>query len=270
MEWRNIYRGMLMGASDVVPGVSGGTIAVVLGIYDRLIEAVNGFFSKDFKKHLLFLVPLGIGILTAVFLLANIIEWFFEYYPKQTQFAFLGLIVGVLPFLFHQANAKNTFRVQHIILIVAGGIIVGSMALFQVGEPEPVTSFSTSTYIWIFVSGFVASAAMILPGISGSFLLYVIGSYTTIISAIKDLNLLIIGIVGLGIALGIMIMSKLIFYFLEHFPYGTYAFVIGMVIGSVFVIFPGWPADVWETVVCIGTFAGGLLFAFLLGRVEYK
>lgn len=74
MEWKNLYRGLFMGASDVIPGVSGGTIAVLLGIYDRLIAAVNGILSKDWKKHLLFLVPLGIGILTAIFLLANVIE----------------------------------------------------------------------------------------------------------------------------------------------------------------------------------------------------
>ncbi|KAB8137969.1 DUF368 domain-containing protein [Gracilibacillus oryzae] len=270
MEWKNIYRGLLMGASDVVPGVSGGTIAVVLGIYDRLIEAINGLFSKDFKKHLLFLIPLGIGVLSAIFILAGLIEWLFEHYPRPTQFAFLGLIIGVLPFLFNQSNAKKNFKVNHYVFILIGIAIVGSMVFFQTGEPEPVTEFTSATYLWLFGSGFIASAAMILPGISGSFLLLVIGSYTTIISSIKNLNIVVILVVGIGILLGILIMSKLIHYFLENFPYVTYAFVIGMVIGSVFVIFPGWPVDVMETVVSILTFAGGLLFAYLLGKVEYK
>lgn len=90
-EWRNIYRGMLMGASDVVPGVSGGTIAVVLGIYDRLIEAINGFFTKEWKKHLKFLLPLGIGVVTSILLLARLIEWLFEHYPGPTQFFFPGI-----------------------------------------------------------------------------------------------------------------------------------------------------------------------------------
>ncbi|SER37801.1 putative membrane protein [Gracilibacillus ureilyticus] len=270
MEWKNIYRGMIMGASDVVPGVSGGTIAVVLGIYDRLIEAINGLFSKDFKKHLLFLIPLGVGILTAVFLLAGLIEWLFEHHPGPTQFAFLGLIIGVLPFLFNQSEAKKNFKVNHYVFILIGMAIVGSMVFFQSGEPEPVTDFTSMTYLWILGSGFIASAAMILPGISGSFLLYVIGSYTTIISAIKDLNITVILTAGVGILLGILLMSKLIHYLLKHFPLVTYAFVIGMVIGSVFVIFPGWPANVTETVVSIITFAGGLLFAYFLGRIEYR
>src|SRR5699024_1763599 len=137
MEWRNIYRGLLMGASDVVPGVSGGTIAVILGIYEQLIEAINGVFSKDFKKHLLFLVPLGIGVVSAIFLLAGLIEWLFEHYPKQTQFTFLGLIIGVLPFLFRQSNAKENFKVKHIICMIIGISIVGSMAFLRANETAP-------------------------------------------------------------------------------------------------------------------------------------
>ncbi len=270
MEWRNIYRGMLMGASDVVPGVSGGTIAVVLGIYDRLIEAINGIFSKEYKSHLKFLVPLGIGILAAVFLLAKVIKWLFAYYPEQTQFAFLGLIIGVLPFLFQKSSARESFKTKHIILVLIGACIVGSMAFFQTGKPEPITDFHTTTYLLLFGSGFLASAAMILPGISGSMLLYILGSYTTIINAIDNLNFFVIAIVGIGILLGIVLMSKIIRYFLASFPTATYAFVIGMVIGSVFVIFPGWPASMMGTVMCVVTFAGGLLFAYLLGRVEYR
>src|SRR5699024_5672036 len=91
MEWKNIYRGLLMGASDVIPGVSGGTIAVLLGIYDRLIAAINGFFSKEWKKHLTFLIPLGIGMATAVLLLSRVIEWLFNHYPAPTNFFFFIL-----------------------------------------------------------------------------------------------------------------------------------------------------------------------------------
>lgn len=270
MEWRNLYRGLIMGASDVVPGVSGGTIAVILGIYEQLIEAINGIFSRNFKKHLSFLIPLGVGVVTAIFLLAGVIEWLFEHYPRQTQFTFLGLIVGVLPFLFQQSKARENFKISHILFLIIGAVIVGSMAFFRANETAPVTDFETSTYIWLFLSGFIASAAMILPGISGSFLLLIIGSYTTIISAISNLNLLVVVIVGTGIILGILMMSKVIRFFLTAFPHMTYALVIGMVIGSVFVIFPGWADTAMEMIMCIVTFLFGLLFAYLLGRVEYK
>lgn len=270
MEWKNIYRGMLMGASDVVPGVSGGTIAVVLGIYDRLIEAINGLFSKDWKRQLGFLIPLGVGVVGAVLLLADLIEWLFEHHPGPTQFAFLGLIVGVLPFLFHKSEAKKTFRLQHFILLLIGAVLVSSMIFLGSGETDPVENVTITTYGWLFISGFLASAAMVLPGVSGSFLLLIIGSYSTIINAIAELKLDIIGITGLGIILGIVVMSKIIHFFLENYTTGTFALVIGLVIGSIVVIFPGWPAELSGVIISVVTFAAGLLVAYLLGRVEYK
>src|SRR5690625_5145324 len=107
MEWKNLYRGFIMGGTDVIHGVSGGTIAVVLGIYDRLIAAINGIFSKDWKKHLGFLIPLGIGIVTAIFTLAHLMEWLLIYYPGPTFYFFLGLIIGVLPLLFREVDVKT-------------------------------------------------------------------------------------------------------------------------------------------------------------------
>ncbi|WP_138418971.1 DUF368 domain-containing protein [Aquibacillus sediminis] len=270
MEWKNIYRGMLMGASDVVPGVSGGTIAVVLGIYDRLIDAINGFFSKDWRKHLSFLLPLGVGVVTAILLLADLIEWLFEHYPGPTQFAFLGLIIGVLPYLFHKSEARTTFKGHHLLLLFIGAAVVASMLFFGAGETEPVKQFTTTTYLWLFLSGFVASGAMILPGISGSFLLLIIGSYTTILSAVSELNLSVLAVVIVGVAFGIIIMSKIIHFFLERYTTGTYAVVIGLVIGSVFVIFPGWPTTVMAMLISVVTFAFGLSVAYMLGRVEYQ
>ncbi|WP_226038171.1 DUF368 domain-containing protein [Aquibacillus saliphilus] len=270
MEWKNIYRGLLMGASDVVPGVSGGTIAVVLGIYEQLIEAINGFFSKEWKRHLGFLIPLGVGILVAIKVLAGLIEWLFEYHPGPTQFAFLGLIIGVLPYLFHKSDAKSNFKAKHILLLFIGAAIVTSMLFGGSEETEPLTNFTLTSYLWLFMSGFLASAAMILPGVSGSFLLLIIGSYSTVLNAINVLNFNVIAVVGIGILLGILTMSKVIHFFLENYTTGTFAVVIGLVIGSVFVIFPGWPVSAEGLITSVLTFATGLLVAFLLGRIEYK
>src|SRR5690625_2048768 len=86
MEWKNIYRGMIMGASDIVPGVSGGTIAVLLGIYDQFIGAINGIFSRDWKRHLSFLVPLAIGVAAAILTLSRIMNWLLKYYPSPTYY----------------------------------------------------------------------------------------------------------------------------------------------------------------------------------------
>lgn len=270
MEWKNIYRGLLMGASDVIPGVSGGTIAVLLGIYDRLITAINGIFSKDWKRQLGFLIPLAIGVGTAILLLSHLIEWLFEHYAGPTQFFFLGLIIGILPYLFHEAGAKRTFGTRHYVLLVIGAIIVGSMAFIQSGDPAVIENISTSTYILLFFSGMLASSAMILPGISGSFMLLVIGIYPTIIGAISNLQLDIIVVTGVGIVIGILVMSKIINFFLQRFRHATFALIIGLVIGSILVVFPGFPGSTSLLLLSVATFAVGLLAAYILGRVEYK
>lgn len=269
-EWKNIYRGLIMGASDVIPGVSGGTIAVVLGIYDRLIEAINGIFSKEWKRHLRFLIPLGLGVGTSIVLLANLIEWLFEHYAGPTQFFFLGLIIGVLPYLTHKAEMKNNFESKHYLILVIGVIVVGSMAFFQTNETAPIQEFTISTYILLFFSGMIASSAMILPGISGSFMLYIIGVYTTVIGGISDFSLDIIAVVGLGIFIGIIVMSKIVKFFLDRYTTGTFALIIGLVVGSIFVVFPGLPENGSMWFVTLLTFLAGLAAAWTLGRVEYK
>ncbi|MBT2218333.1 DUF368 domain-containing protein [Virgibacillus dakarensis] len=270
MEWKNIYRGMLMGASDVIPGVSGGTIAVLLGIYDRLIAAINGIFSKDWKKQLGFLIPLAIGVGAAILLLSRLIEWLFEHHAMPTQFFFLGLIIGILPYLFHQADAKNTFRMNHFLLLIIGALLVGSLAFLQAGEPSVIKDITTSTYVLLFFSGILASSAMILPGISGSFMLLVVGVYPTIIGAVSDLHFDILAVTGVGIVLGIVLMSKIINFFLRNYRIGTFALIIGLVIGSIAVVFPGWPTANSIVLLSVAAFAAGLLVAYILGRVEYK
>ncbi|GAA0597373.1 DUF368 domain-containing protein [Virgibacillus siamensis] len=270
MEWKNIYRGLIMGTSDVIPGVSGGTIAVLLGIYERLIAAIDKLTSKDWKKQLGFLIPLGIGVGTAILLLSHVISWLFEHYPGPTKFFFLGLIIGVLPYLFHKSDAKNTFNAKHIVILLVGAVVVGSLMIFQTSEGAPIENITTSTYILLFFSGMIASSAMILPGISGSFMLYVIGVYTTVIGAVENMQLDIIAVTGAGIVIGLVVMTKIINYFLNQYYTGTFALIIGMVIGSVFVVFPGWPGDISAMILSVVTFALGLAAAYLLGKVEYE
>jgi putative membrane protein len=269
MEWKNIYRGLIMGASDVIPGVSGGTIAVLLGIYDRLIAAINGIFSKEWKRHLGFLIPLGIGIGMAVLLLSRLIEWLFEYYPDPTKYFFLGLIIGILPYLFRQAEVKVNFKVNHYLLLLVGAVLVGSMLFLQEREGIVIEEMTFSIYLLLFFSAFIASAAMILPGISGSFILLVIGVYPVVISAISNLQLDIITVVGVGIVFGILTMSKIINYFLVHYRHATFAIIIGLVIGSIFVVFPGWPSSTSVLLLSVVAFAVGLFVAYVLGKVEY-
>ncbi|GIO24348.1 DUF368 domain-containing protein [Oceanobacillus sp. J11TS1] len=270
MEWRNLYRGLIMGSVEVVPGISGGTIAVLLGIYEQLIASISGFFSKDWKKHLSFLVPLGIGMVIAIFLFAKVIEWLFKYYPMQTQFFFLGLVIGVIPYLYQKAEGKTKFQAKQYILLVIGFVIVSGVGILNPNEGQAIQGISISTYVLLFVAGFIGSSVMIVPGISGSMIMMLFGVYPTIMGAISNFQFSIIIVAGTGIALGFITMSKIIAYFLRNYFTSTYAIIIGLVIGAITVVFPGVPVGAGNIIVCVLLFAGGLIAALALGRLEYK
>ena len=269
IEWKNLYRGALMGASDIVPGVSGGTIAVVLGIYQRLIEGINGIFTREWKKHLAFLAPLGVGVLTAVYFFSGIIKWLLNNYPHQLIFAFLGLIAGVIPFLWRQADGSRQFQGSHYLTLLLAAIFVGSMVVFRGDESiTPMTEFEGMDYLMLFLSGWLASSAMILPGISGSFLLLLIGMYKTFTHSIENLVIEALIPLGLGIVLGLLIMSRIIRVLFDRFYFHMYALIKGLVIGALVVIYPGFELDKMRNIVSVICLIGGLIAAYGLGKLE--
>lgn len=263
MQWRNLYRGFFIGISDLVPGVSGGTIAFILGIYDELLASISGFFSRDWKKHIGFLVPLGIGIVTALLLLSRVIEYLLENYHAQTQFFFLGLVIGVLPFIARKAEVKKNFKIGHFLVILVVGAALASLAFVSPLDNTAITTLTATNTIGLFFAGWAGSMAMLLPGISGSFVLLLLGVYSTAIGALSNFNLPIIAVIGAGVIVGFVVSSKIISYLLTHFTYITFAVIIGLIIGSVFVMYPGFPKDGSFLVMSILTFFIGLLVASL-------
>ncbi|CAM4453083.1 DUF368 domain-containing protein [Paenibacillus tarimensis] len=269
MEWRNIIRGVVMGISDLIPGVSGGTMALALGIYKQLLEAINGIFSRSWKQHFAFLIPLGIGILAAVFTLSGLMEWLLEHHPKPTFFFFLGLILGIIPLLLRKIEYKKSFRASHYLLIAIAAVLVALTAFAREdGLDTAIKTFTTGDYIFLFFAGWLASSAMILPGISGSFVLLLLGAYPTVIGALSDRNLLVIGVVGCGVVIGILVMSRLIHFLLAHYTAGTYAVIIGMVVGSIVVVFPGFTSHIGTLVICLVTLIIGYGCSLLIGRFD--
>lgn len=269
IEWKNIYRGIIMGTSDLIPGVSGGTIAMILGIYERFVASISGILTREWKKHLAFLFPLGVGILGAMYLLSGLIEWLFEHYPYQLQFLFLGLIAGMIPMLFSKSEYKTNFKISHWLLLVIAAILVASMLFFKSESVSPaITEYSFGTYVILFLSGWLASSAMILPGISGSFLLLLIGIYPTFTYAIHNLVFEALIPLGLGIGFGLLIMSHILKYLFQRFYYQTYALILGLVIGSLFVVFPGFESVTDRNILSMISLIIGLLAAYGLGKLE--
>ncbi|GIP32166.1 DUF368 domain-containing protein [Paenibacillus sp. J2TS4] len=266
MEWRNIYRGLLIGATDLIPGVSGGTLAIMLGIYDRLLEAISGFFSREWKRHIGFLIPLAVGMGTALILLSRLIKYLLAHHYEPTQFFFVGLIIGIVPFLLKQSDAKRNFSKRHIIMMLVAVVLAASLAFLPTdNSAEPITSLSFLTILGLFFSGWLASMAMLLPGISGSFVLLLLGVYPTAIHALSELNVPLIATIGAGVIIGFIVSSKGIRYLLSHYSHTTYAVIIGLIFGSVAVVFPGFPSHIETIAVSAVTFVAGLSLALAFG-----
>lgn len=224
-EWRNIFKGLLIGASDVVPGVSGGTIALLVGIYERLIEAINGLLTKDWKKHVIFLIPVGLGMGIAILTLSHLLSWLLEVFPQPTFFFFLGLIFAIIPTLLAEVEYKTNFRVPHYVLLLIATAAVAATGFVGDKETAVMTNLTLGDYLFLFLAGWLASSAMILPGISGSMVLLLMGVYVTAIDAIKTFNLPVIFVVGFGVVIGLLLTSKLIRYLFQHVSTNFFCFI---------------------------------------------
>jgi putative membrane protein len=266
MEWKNVYRGFIIGIANLIPGVSGGTMAVILGVYEQLLEAISGFFSKEWKKQLGFLLPLGAGMVLALLSLSRLIDFLLQNYYQPTQFFFMGLIIGTIPLLVKQADPKTNFSSRHWVALVLAALLVAAMAFINPSKSsEPIISLNILTIIRCFFSGWMASLAMLLPGISGSFILILLGVYSTAIYALSTLDLPLLIIIGAGVIAGFALSSKGISYVLARYPHMTYGVILGLLIGSVIAVFPGFSTHMLIIVMSVISFGAGLVLASLFG-----
>ncbi len=227
--------GLAMGAADVVPGVSGGTIAFITGIYNNLLRAIESvdirflklFFSGKFKEAFSkipwsFLIPLILGIGTAIFSLAKFILYLLATHPLFIWTFFLGLILASVLILYKELPEKN---IKNFIVFLIGSIFAWNISVLTPME-TPNTPFL------IFLSGAIAICAMILPGISGSFLLVVLGKYQFILGAISNLDFVSLGLFGAGAICGILSFVRILTYALNNFYSFTIALLTGIMFGS--------------------------------------
>ena len=230
-----------MGAADVVPGVSGGTIAFIVGIYDELInsiKSINGkslklFFTGKFAAfwkmingNFLFSILLGIGI--SVFSLAKIITWLLVEHPILVWSFFFGLVLASTWFVAKDIKGWNWKTIL--------GFVVGVVIAFYITVATPA---ETPSYLWfIFLCGAIAICAMILPGISGSFILVLLGKYFFIMDAVKTFDLVIIAVFGAGAVVGITSFSRVLSYALKHVRNITLAVLSGFMLGSLNKVWP--------------------------------
>jgi len=265
-----IFKGILIGIANIIPGVSGGTMAVSMGIYDKLIYSITHLFS-EFKKSVLTLLPYGAGMLIGIGALSFLIEYIFEYYPLQTAFAFIGLIYGGLPVIWKKTKRKP-MGMSNILLFVFGFALIVVLQLMDTGGSKEVElSIDAFMLLKLFVIGGIASATMVIPGVSGSMILMLLGYYHSIIETITStitaaIHLDFTGFLqgacllapfALGILAGIIIIAKIIEILLKGFESQTYSCILGLVTASPVAILGGIeiaglnPSIIISSIVCL-------------------
>lgn len=279
---KNILKGIVIGLANVIPGVSGGTMMVSMGIYDKLIHCITHLFS-EFKKSLKFLLPIFIGIGIAIIVVPFGIEYLFQRFPIQTNLAFIGLIVGGLPAVWKNVKG-NSVKVGHMIAaLVFFGVVVGLAAMGESEGAAADLTLSLVSMLKLFGVGIIASATMVIPGVSGSMMLLLMGYYHPILETITnfikavlafDMDGILMGIgilapFGVGVVLGIFAIAKVIEIIFEKFPLYAYWAIIGLIVSSPIAILlvSGIEAlTVVSLLTGLVTFAIGFVIAMKLGE----
>ncbi|MCI8925073.1 MAG: DUF368 domain-containing protein [Lachnospiraceae bacterium] len=278
---KNVLKGMLIGVANIIPGVSGGTMMVSMGIYDKLIHSLTHLF-KEFKESMKFLIPIFIGMGIALVGLSFIIEPAFEHFPLQTSCLFIGLIVGGLPAMWQKVKGKGMKISYMIPFLVFFAVVVGLAAMGEKEGNAADLTFSLWSVIKLFVVGIIASATMVIPGVSGSMMLLLLGYYNPIVGAIKDFVTALVsfdiqGILsgcgvlvpaGIGIVAGVFAIAKLIEVIFEKFPLQAYWAIIGLIVASpiaVLLMAQLGTITAASVAVSVVTFAVGFVIAMKLG-----
>lgn len=276
-----ILRGVVIGVANIIPGVSGGTMMVSMGVYDTLIHCITHLFS-EFRHSVKTLLPYAIGMVAGIVALASVLKFLFAHYALPTSTAFIGLILGGLSPLLHKINRKKVGVVSVLVfLFFFAGIVVLALT-GDVANPESLT-LDVGQVAVLVVMGAVAAATMIIPGVSGSMVLMLLGYYTPVLNAVDALKDAVLHMdfaamanpfftllpFGVGVVIGVFGVAKLIEWLLTRFPTQTYCGVLGLVVSSPIAILlrTGMTGVGWATVVVsLGTFAVGFVAAMLLAR----
>ncbi len=254
-------RGFVMGAADIVPGVSGGTIALIFGIYERLIASIRAGSSalghllkadfvgfKRWMNHVdwLFILPLGVGILTAVVALAHVLERLLEEQAVVMAALFMGLVAGSIVVAWAMLKVRET---RHTWIAVAVSLVIFVSLGLRGGTSEDTVAQISDPQLWaFFLAGALAICAMILPGISGSFILVLLGMYGPLLGAVTDRDFLLLGVFVLGTVVGLALFSQILHKALMLYHDTVMAVLVGLMAGSLRVLWP-WPAGVDSTAI---------------------
>ena len=287
---RNFLNGLAFGITEIIPGVSAGTIAIILGFYFELIHTIN-HFTEDLKKSLKLAIPLVLGIIAGMILFSSLINFLLTNYSFPTMLFFIGLITGIIPHIFSKVKEpEEPWKLRGILLVlIPFGFLLAISFLRGVSIPNPeeaIRSMSIPFMVFIFFSGILAAAALVIPGVSGSFVLLLLGIYPLAIYSVSSIRLLllditniplildickVLGPLGIGVIIGGLSMVRLIEKLLSNYSPILYSIILGLLSGSVIILFKNpivYRSGITLGIVLLGivTFALGSVTSYKLGQ----
>lgn len=254
-------KGLVIGATMLVPGVSGGTMAIILGIYDRLISSVSSFM-KDKKGSLLFLMLFALSGLVGMFLFSKPLLKLINTFRLPMLYFFMGTVAGGIPLIFKRAEIK-TLSFRCIFYTMLGIIVVAGVAAIPYVDAGTDIEIGFISVLILMAAGFIAAVALVLPGISVSYLFLVMGLYEELMRAISELYIPFLLPLGAGLIIGIIATTRILEKAMEKKPQPTYLIILGFVLGSMGELFPGIPYGIELPVCVIAMFVGFGCIIFL-------
>ncbi len=244
----DFFKGVAIGAGAILPGISSGVLCVVFGIYETLLNCILDFF-KNIKYNFKLLFPIGLGAFVGIVLFGNILKYVFYAYPIQTKSIFIGLIIGSIPELLKKVNSKTKFRFSFLIYLVIS-FCIGLFLVYIERRFKLVSINSHFSFLYLLFSGFLMSAGIIVPGVSSTLILMLLGVYDAYLLSVSTLYLPFLLPLAIGIIIGSIFCMKLIKVLLDKFYIQTFFCIIGFTIGSIFVLSPHISSST-EFILCI-------------------
>lgn len=232
-------KGFVFGIANIIPGVSGGTLALTMGIYEDLISSISNIFKK-FKRSMSFLIPFALGAVVSIISLSKVIDFCLDKYKTLTIVFFIGLIIGGIPLLFKNINVKKITIPKALVFIITFSLIL-IITYIKSGTTNVTLNNNMISYLKLFGVGIVSAATMVIPGVSGSFVLMLMGYYQPILKVINNItsfnnvtnNIILLIPLGIGVVVGILLITKLLEYLFTKYKEITYYGIIGFLFASI-------------------------------------
>lgn len=259
----NFLKGFIIGLGSIAPGISGGSLAVMFGVYERITSLITNVFY-NLKHNFNFYLSVGAGGCIGVLLFSRVIEYLFMNYEAEVKYLFIGLMVGTFPSLIKIAN-KNGFKKIYIPILILS--LAGTMLITLIEKSSAHVFEGYTSFPWLVFYGGVLGFGTIIPGVSASFILMYLGVYETVLGSISNIDISLLFPLGIGFTLTVFAFAKLMQYLLKK-AYGyTYYIILGFVVGSIISIFPGFELNL-KYLFCMFLFLLGCCSSYYLGKLE--